>query len=153
MIIRKLQKQDLAQALEICREMREHHRVFLNGYFKPLDDEFEMRALQASLDDDKAIALVAEVDGQIAGLLQADIKFRPYLETEEFCHVGGLGVLPAFRRRGIAKALMDELFAICRNLKINELSLGVFNDNKGAYNLYEELGFMPLEQKMHLRLD
>lgn len=153
MIIRKLQKQDLTQALEICREMREHHRAFLNGYFKPLDDEFEMQALQASLDDDKKIALVAEVDGQIAGLLQADIKFRPYLETEEFCHVGGLGVLPAFRRRGIAKALMDELFAICRDLEIAELSLGVFNDNKGAYKLYEELGFTPLEQKMHLRLD
>lgn len=153
MIIRKLQKQDLTQALEICREMREHHRAFLNGYFKPLDDEFEMQALQASLDDDKAIALVAEVDGQIAGLLQADIKFRPYLETEEFCHVSGLGVLPAFRRRGIAKALMDELFAICRDLEIAELSLGVFNDNKGAYKLYEELGFTPLEQKMHLRLD
>lgn len=153
MIIRKLQKQDLAQALEICWEMREHHRAFLNGYFKPLDDEFEMQALQASLDDDKAIALVAEIDGQVAGLLQADIKFRPYLETENFCHVCGLGVLPAFRRQGIAKKLMTELVNECKKRGISELSLGVFNDNIGAYQLYETLGFKPLEQKMRLRLE
>lgn len=153
MIIRKLNEKDLLQALEICKEMREHHRNFLHGYFKPLDEEFEMRALVSSLEDENAIDLVAEIDGQVAGLLQADIKFRPYLETENFCHVCGLGVLPAFRRQGIAKKLMTELVSECKKRGIVEISLGVFYDNIGACQLYEALGFKPLEQKMRMRLE
>lgn len=152
MLIRKLCQKDLPKVLEICREMREHHREFLGGYFKSLDDEFEMNALQACLTDENAIALVAEIDGQVAGLLQADIKFRPYLEFETFCHVSGLGVLKAFRRQGIAQKLMAEVIAECKKRGISEMSLGVFNDNHSAYKLYEQLGFEPLEQKMHMRL-
>lgn len=152
LIIRKMQEKDLVVALEICREMREHHRAFLGGYFKPLDDEFEMKALRESLVDENAIALVAEVNGQVAGLLQADIKFRPYLEFEKFCHISGLGILPSFRRQGIAKVMMAEVVVECKKRGITEMSLGVFNENEGAYKLYEELGFIPLEQKMHLRI-
>lgn len=153
MIIRKLQKGDFFQVLEICRDMREHHRAFLDGYFKKLDDDIELNLLESSAENQNMLSLVAEVDGKIAGLLQAEFRSRPYLEFENFCHICTLGVLPAFRRRGIAKALMAEILGECKKRGISELDLGVFNKNTRAYRLYESLGFQPLEQRMRLTLE
>lgn len=154
MKIRLLEDKDIPQVLEICREMREHHRRILGGYFKPIDEDYERSSLAKALGDENSPVYVAETeDGKIAGMVQAAFEVRPYLEQESFCHIGGLGVLPGYRRRGIAKALMDRVFEACRARKITEVTLGVFNRNTGAYKFYEDLGFLPLEQKMKLDLD
>lgn len=154
MKIRLLEDKDIPQVLEICREMREHHRRILGGYFKPIDEDYERSSLAKALDDENSSIYVAETeDGKIAGMVQAAFEVRPYLEQESFCHIGGLGVLPGYRWRGIAKALMDRVFEACRARKITEVTLGVFNRNTGAYKFYEDLGFLPLEQKMKLDLD
>ena len=154
MKIRLLEDKDIPQVLEICREMREHHRRILGGYFKPIDEDYERSSLAKALDDENSSIYVAETeDGKIAGMVQAAFEVRPYLEQESFCHIGGLGVLPGYRRRGIAKALMDRVFEACRARKITEVTLGVFNRNTVAYKFYEDLGFLPLEQKMKLDLD
>ena len=39
MKIRKFEKEDILQVLELCREVRNHHREFLGGYFAEQDDE------------------------------------------------------------------------------------------------------------------
>lgn len=154
MKIRLLEDKDIPQVLEICREMREHHRRILGGYFKSIDEDYERSSLAKALDDENSPVYVAETeDGKIAGMVQAAFEVRPYLEQESFCHIGGLGVLPGYRRRGIAKALMDRVFEACRARKVTEVTLGVFNRNTGAYKFYEDLGFLPLEQKMKLDLD
>lgn len=154
MMIRLLDESDIPSVLEICREIREHHRRVLGGYFKSIDEDYERSSLVKALDDENSPVYVAEVgNGKIAGMVQAAFEVRPYLERESFCHIGGLGVLPEYRRQGVAKALMDRVFEACRARKITEVTLGVFNRNTGAYKFYEELGFLPLEQKMKLDLD
>jgi ribosomal protein S18 acetylase RimI-like enzyme len=50
--------------------------------------------------------------------------------------VVAVGVLPEYRRRGIAKALLQEAFS--RNLPVR---LFVNAENLGAKKLYEALGF------------
>lgn len=152
MILRKFEEKDILQVLEICREMREHHRRVLNGYFKPIDEAYELKSLQETLIDDNAFALVAEEGDTICGWLCAEFTSRPYLENERFCHVCELGVLPDFRRQGIAESLMKKLFEEAKNRGISEINLGVFNDNIGAYKFYQKLGFKPLEQKMKIKI-
>ena len=39
--IRRLTVADLPAALELCNEIREHHRRLLGGYFAPLDYALE----------------------------------------------------------------------------------------------------------------
>lgn len=154
MKIRLLEDKDIPQVLEICREMREHHRRVLGGYFKSIDEDYERSSLVKALDDENSPVYVAEVgNGKIAGMVHAAFEVRPYLERERFCHIRELGVFPGCRRQGVAKALMDRVFEACSARKITEVTLGVFNRNTGAYKFYEELGFLPLEQKMKLDLD
>ena len=132
--------------------MREHHRKVLHGYFKPIDEAYELKSLQETLTDDDAFALVAEEGDTICGWLCAEFTSRPYLENESYCHVCELGVLPDFRRQGIAEDLMKKLFKEAKHRGISEINLGVFNDNTIAYKFYQKLGFKPLEQKMKINI-
>ena len=45
MKIRKFEKEDILQVLELCREVRNHHREFLGGYFAEQDDESRFYAV------------------------------------------------------------------------------------------------------------
>lgn len=55
--------------------------------------------------------------------------------------IGGLGVLPAYRRRGVGRLLMEYLIeqAVRRGLKT--LQLEVIVQNTGAWHLYRSCGF------------
>jgi [ribosomal protein S18]-alanine N-acetyltransferase len=52
-----------------------------------------------------------------------------------------LGVAPAARRRGAARALLEDLLARARALGVASLTLEVAEDNAAALALYRSLGF------------
>lgn len=54
-----------------------------------------------------------------------------------------LGVAPAARRRGAARALLEDLLARARGLGVAALTLEVAEDNAAAFALYRALGFEP----------
>lgn len=152
-IIRKFEEKDLAQALDLCDEIREYHRQILNGYFTPINREFEKSALLATLDNDFSFAFVAVDDLNIVGILIADKKNAVHLEKPAVCHIGTFGVAEKYRKQGIGKKLLDEFLKFCRQQKFQEVKLSVFNDNKAACKFYEDCGFKSQEQKMSLKLN
>ena len=151
--IRKFEEKDIAQAVELCDEIREYHRAILHGYFNPIDRHYEEQALLSTLGSDKSFAIVAMHGEKLVGLLIADKKCAPYLEKPSVCHIGTLGVTKDYRQQGIGRMMMKEFLEFCKQQKIQEVSLGVFNDNKSAYKFYEDYGFKPQEQKMTLKFD
>ena len=151
--IRRLTVADLPAALELCNEIREHHRRLLGGYFAPLDYALEEENLKSFIADENKVAFAAAEEGRLAGLLTAAVKHSPWLENPDVCHVDTLVVGEVFRRRGIAGRLMDWLFSFCRERQLKEIKLGVFNDNRGAVEFYRKSGFVPQEQKMSLMLE
>jgi ribosomal-protein-alanine N-acetyltransferase len=56
-------------------------------------------------------------------------------------HLMNLAILPAFRGRGLAKALMDDFLAEAHRLKAPDAWLEVAVDNEAALALYERYGF------------
>ena len=74
MKIRKFEKEDILQVLELCREVRNHHREFLGGYFAEQDDEMEKVGFMQSLESNKIIALVAEEENSYHYLLLFSIN-------------------------------------------------------------------------------
>jgi [ribosomal protein S18]-alanine N-acetyltransferase len=56
-------------------------------------------------------------------------------------HVMNVAIDPAFRRRGIAKALMERLFAVTGSDQRRGYTLEVRVSNTEATRLYERLGF------------
>jgi ribosomal protein S18 acetylase RimI-like enzyme len=79
-----------------------------------------------------------EVVGQAAAMLHRHPDERP-VEL----YVDELGVAPSHRRRGIARLLLDELFALGRELGCREAWVGTEHDNTAATTLYEARGAAP----------
>lgn len=75
--IRNLEEKDVVQAVELCNEIREHHRKILNGYFAPINRDFEKNALLSTIGSDNAFAVVAVDGDKVVGLLIANKKMLP----------------------------------------------------------------------------
>lgn len=90
--------------------------------------------IRSLITDDKKIAVAAEEDGLIAGYVGASFV----LDEAE---IGNICVSSAYRRRGIAAALLRELEKELRSQGVTVIFLEVENTNTGAIALYEREGF------------
>lgn len=79
-------------------------------------------------------ARIAEREGVLAGYSLAWLG-------EGGGHLGNLAVVPSQRRRGVARALLTDLFAEARRRGVSEISLEVRASNDAAQALYREHGF------------
>ena len=103
----------------------------------PTLDE-EQRFLAAILDSSNSTILLAEQDGGIVGALDFQGYARPQMRH------GGLlamSVARAYRRRGIGRALLEELSRWAANHGVTRLELEAFSNNPEAIRLYERVGF------------
>jgi mycothiol synthase len=114
-----------------------HEASFADHWgFRPISFEtFEAEMYGA--DWDPSLAHLAEVDGAIVGHVVA-------LSFAGDGYVAVLGVLPRWRGRGIAKALLRRAFAELARRGHREVRLGVDAQNPtGAVALYEGVGMTP----------
>lgn len=86
-----------------------------------------------------AHAFVAEVDGQFAGMTVYTTAFyasdgRPSL------YVTKVYTIPAFRKLGVARGLMDAVVAVAAKLKYAKVVWGVHDTNRAALEFYARLG-------------
>jgi mycothiol synthase len=86
---------------------------------------------------DPTLLWVAEADGAIAGAIEADDSHA----AGDWGFIPTLGVLGAYRRRGIAEALLLTAFAELRRRGETRVALGVDAQSPtGATRLYERVG-------------
>jgi ribosomal protein S18 acetylase RimI-like enzyme len=79
---------------------------------------------------------VWEEDGQVVGT--TIIQRRG---STDIWYISTVGVLPAYRRRGIARRLLEAALDLIRERGGKKSFLGVIDGNLPAYTLYEKLGF------------
>lgn len=92
------------------------------------------------------LACIAERDGAVAGsgaiLVQAAIP-RPEYRTQEQGRVHSVYVVPAARRAGLGRAIMETLIRYARERTLMRLTLHPSDEARG---LYLALGFAPLDE-------
>ena len=79
---------------------------------------------------------VWEEEGQIGGIVAAQRQ-----GTTDAWGIGVVGVLPEFRRRGIARKLLTRTLDDLKARSAQRIVLGVIEKNVPAYSLYTSLGF------------
>jgi GNAT superfamily N-acetyltransferase len=86
---------------------------------------------------------MAEADGVMAGFVCVVAAMPPGAPDDPATHawVHDLFVLPAYRRRGLATALLSAAETFVRSLGAREMRLGVIDRNAGARALYARAGF------------
>jgi len=80
-----------------------------------------------------AVRLKGVADGKLVGFVMGDPRPR-----EGFAWIATIGVLPAYRRRGIGARLLE---AVEARLTIPRLKLTVRQSNAGAIALYRRFGY------------
>jgi len=65
----------------------------------------------------------------------------PETDGQEGYHILTIGVVKAFRRKGVGKSLIKAALNVFKESEIKTLVLDVHRENKPALELYKELGF------------
>ncbi|MBZ9921897.1 GNAT family N-acetyltransferase [Mesorhizobium sp. BR1-1-12] len=99
------------------------------------DEPVRPDRLAAYLREPGHFMVVALADGVTVGQCAAVIHRHPDKMTE--LYIDELGVSPAFQRQGIARKMLDAMFAIGRENGCEEAWVGTEPDNRAARALYE----------------
>jgi ribosomal protein S18 acetylase RimI-like enzyme len=82
------------------------------------------------------------------GYLAGNLSLIPYKYRGRRCYlIANVAVDPAYRRRGIARALTNAAIEHARTRAIDEVWLHVRSENAAALNLYQSLGFKEQAQR------
>lgn len=106
-------------------------------------EKYEMRLQHQA--EKKAIALVAEYKGNIAGYINIypDAKAGPFV-NQDYPEIVDFGVLVKYRRHGIGTKLMDVAEEIALQYStVVYLSVGVHNGYGSAQRMYVKRGYIP----------
>jgi ribosomal protein S18 acetylase RimI-like enzyme len=90
---------------------------------------------------------IDEEEGQPAGL----INYTRQRNAPEW-YIGNVTVLPAYRRRGIARRLVQATLEELRRRKARVAFLDVVVGNDPAFNLYKDMGFEEFTQSFEYQL-
>ena len=95
---------------------------------------FSRGAMRGFAEAPGAVTVLAEAEGKLAGLCIVQLEDRTgYIVT--------LDVVPAWRRRGLARRLMAELESRLHSAGALEMELHVFTGNAVAIRFYESIGY------------
>jgi GNAT superfamily N-acetyltransferase len=117
-VIREYREGDAAGILQISRDNARFYVGIAPGHFRIPDEDGFLELIENDgewRDAPNNLALVAEVDGQVAGYLEASIQ--PPLDTARFqgqrdlgetrLAINFVGTADAYKRQGVATALVD----------------------------------------------
>jgi ribosomal protein S18 acetylase RimI-like enzyme len=100
--------------------------------------------LAKNLRQSNTVFFIADDKLQVIGFAGAEIKknetcVRPVNQG----HLFSLYIRPNYRRKGIAKKLLDEIFKWFKERKIDDLVLETWVQNTAAQSLYKKYGYKP----------
>jgi ribosomal-protein-alanine acetyltransferase len=101
-------------------------------------EAFTKQQLAYLVTDYSTIGLTAIVNHEIAGFAIARINIGRNATSG---HILTIDVTPAYRRKGIAQKMLQEIETILRERSIRECRLEVRENNVAALNLYQKLGY------------
>lgn len=95
-----------------------------------------------SLQSDKSFVLIAEVDGNVAGTIRADIQNIPgFFKHNTILYIDDVCVAPEYRQHGVAQELLQAVEAIAKQHNIRRLQGRVYEFNKSAQRLFQKMGY------------
>jgi ribosomal protein S18 acetylase RimI-like enzyme len=123
---------------DIVRLTRDNVSLLDHVAVDVFDEPVAPHRLAAYVAEPGHFMFVAVADGVVVGQCAAVIHRHPDKVTE--LYIDEVGVSPAFHRRGIARRMLDAMFALGRDLGCGEAWVGTEVDNTPARRLYEQRG-------------
>jgi len=137
--LKKLCKEDVTFLAHLAQEYRQAHETLK---FKEDYKEIFIKYFEELLKENEKVAIVAKVNGEIAGMIVGIVDDNSKLMlSEKIGYVPFLTVLKKFRRNGIGQKLIDELIGWFKEKNIDLVELYTSIDNYDAREFWEKNGF------------
>lgn len=132
-----------------------YHQNIPKTYKKTLKNILPKGTFLNMIEDKKGLALVAEGDCGVVGVLYATIEKENGDEVTRGYHrvsIDELSVGSAYTNRGIGSMLMQEVEKWTEKKKIKDLTVLVYAFNEKAIKFYENNGYRPYSIKLDKKI-
>ncbi|HIT33100.1 MAG TPA: GNAT family N-acetyltransferase [Candidatus Faecousia intestinigallinarum] len=143
MQIRNLLPEDYPAADALMQQLHQIHLQNRPDLFRPFLHPYTRGKFVEMTADSGHICLAAVEDAQIVGICLVSIRTRSNMVDMLSAYVDDLVVNPAYQRRGIAAALLEEVQTRAKAKGAQRLDLMVWSFNKSALRFYQALGMTP----------
>ena len=103
--------------------------------------EYWENKLERSKRDSPITPLVAEVDGKVVGFIIGSASWYEYGVPESIGWVDTIGVDPGFQRKGVARALMEELVTNLKMIDVESVYTMVNWREGELLRFFDAMGF------------
>lgn len=123
-------------------EIIQYEDKYLDSLNELLDETFQVKKIYKNKGDD--IELIMIDDATVVGYLGLN-KCNNLITGQVYFYVNYVCVRKEFRGRGVATALFERVFDICKDLGVSYLELTSNPSRVVAHELYKKLGFIVRE--------
>lgn len=144
--VRQAGEGDVELLAELNRFVHEVHFNRMPQRFKPAETGAVSEWFRSMIQKPAVRAWIAESEGSAVGYVLAAIQDRPetpFRYRRVTYHLKELAVAPGFRRKGLARALIDCVVADARARDIQEIEGDSWFFNTEAHDAVRALGFRP----------
>ncbi len=153
--VRFAREDELDRVNELRRQVNDLHVEGVPDVFKPgFCDELRDFIHVIRNDPNKEI-VVAEADGTVCGFAVLNHIVRPenpFMFERDFLDIDEFGVDRAFRRRGVAGAMIRFIRNYAKEKGYRRLELNMWEFNRGALAFYETADFKTYRRYMEIHL-
>jgi ribosomal protein S18 acetylase RimI-like enzyme len=139
LVIEQVDYADPAQGAALFRLLDLYARDPAGGG-TPLEPGLKAPLLAGLAATSGAFTLLAYIDGEAVGLANCFTGFSTFA-ARPLVNIHDVAVDPAYRGRGIAKALFAQIETIARDKGVAKITLEVLSGNEPAKRLYRALGY------------
>ena len=142
---------DLSAVLSLCKaffaEYATHHEEFFDT--DDLRDKHLSERFLDSITSDNSSTIIALVDDAVVGYASIAVRDQPaFYKVKRVGRISGLMVKPAFRRRGIATALLTEAKRWFQEKGVEYFTAHTATANTAAVEFYRRGGMKPLHSTL-----
>lgn len=147
MIIRKIEKTDSGQFLELCRRLDEETKfmLFEPGERKSSVEQTE-KMISSVVETENSSIFVCEYDGRLIG--QMGVMGGRNARNRHSGYIV-VGILQEFAGKGIGTKFFQAAEEWAKSVNITRLELTVMTHNEQAVALYKKMGFEIEGRKVH----
>lgn len=150
--IREAKHNDYEEICEIIAEVDALHRQALpQVYRKPEGPVRTKEYISNIIENEDAALFVAEVDGQVVGLVHISIQEVPNIPImvpRRYAFIENLAVKKKFRRCGVGKLLVEKAHHWALDKGIIQVKLHSWEFNQEAISFYNKLGYRTVSREM-----
>jgi len=143
MIIREATEKDLTQLVKLQSSlMKSESKMSSYLNLKKNFSEMAREFFTSQLKSKKAVVYIAEENNTIAAYIHLEMvePLIPILNWKSDLNIHDLFVKKEFRKKGIAKKLLQTAIKFAKKKKADNLRVVLFSKNKEAIRAYESIG-------------